>query len=307
MFMQAVKQATEAIALDVRDETSSLEAVVVGIGSNISPKRYMNNPKEAESVRTGTFPSEAALVAQQDAFTALLTEQGVTVYRPEDAPEMDQIFPRDIAFVIGDRLVRAHMRKANRRGEYEQIAALIDAIDTPAIEAPAEAFIEGGDVILHPGYVFVGQSERTNAAGAAFLADSFPDLEVIPLELVTTDDPHTNVLHLDCAFQPVGSEHALFYADGFRKRPDAIYDLFGERNLISLTGEEMYHLMPNIFSVSPTTVVSEPGFTRINDELRRIGLTVLETPYHEVGKIGGLLRCSTLPLRRRYTASSFDV
>ena len=56
----------------------------------------------------------------------------------------------------------------------------------------------------------------------------------------------------------------------------------------------------NIFSVSPEVIISEKGFTRINSELRAMGFTVEEVQYAEVGKMEGLLRCSTMPLRRKY-------
>jgi N-dimethylarginine dimethylaminohydrolase len=55
----------------------------------------------------------------------------------------------------------------------------------------------------------------------------------------------------------------------------------------------------NIFSISPTVVVSENRFTRLNSFLENNwGLTVERVPYYEISKMGGLLRCSTLPLVR---------
>ena len=62
----------------------------------------------------------------------------------------------------------------------------------------------------------------------------------------------------------------------------------------------MYNMNSNLFSISPEVIVSEKGFTRLNDELRRRGFTVEEIPYAEIAKMEGLLRCSTLPLRRKY-------
>ena len=56
---------------------------------------------------------------------------------------------------------------------------------------------------------------------------------------------------------------------------------------------------PNIFSISPDVVVSDKAFTRMNNHLRNEwGITVEEIPYREISKMGGLLRCSTLPLVR---------
>ena len=45
--------------------------------------------------------------------------------------------------------------------------------------------------------------------------------------------------------------------------------------------------------------VSDKAFTRMNNHLRNEwGITVEEIPYREISKMGGLLRCSTLPLVR---------
>jgi len=46
-------------------------------------------------------------------------------------------------------------------------------------------------------------------------------------------------------------------------------------------------------------VVSEEHFTRLNEHLEKEwGITVERVPYYEISKMGGLLRCSTLPLVR---------
>ena len=61
----------------------------------------------------------------------------------------------------------------------------------------------------------------------------------------------------------------------------------------------MFEMNPNIFSISPEVVVSDHTFTRMNKHLRDVwGFTVEEIPYREVSKMGGLLRCSTMPLVR---------
>ena len=78
-----------------------------------------------------------------------------------------------------------------------------------------------------------------------------------------------------------------------------ILDIFGEENCFHVTDEEMFEMYPNIFSISPEIVVSDKAFTRMNDHLRNEwGMTVEEIPYREISKMGGLLRCSTLPLVR---------
>jgi len=78
-----------------------------------------------------------------------------------------------------------------------------------------------------------------------------------------------------------------------------LVELFGAQNVFEITGEEMYAMNANVFSISPDVVVSEQRFARLNDHLEnQWGLTVERIPYFEISKMGGLLRCSTLPLIR---------
>ena len=45
-------------------------------------------------------------------------------------------------------------------------------------------------------------------------------------------------------------------------------NFFGSDNVFEITKEEMYNMMSNVFSISPTVVVSERNFTRLNNWLR---------------------------------------
>ena len=61
----------------------------------------------------------------------------------------------------------------------------------------------------------------------------------------------------------------------------------------------MYYMNTNVFSISPKVVVSEQHFERLNTHMENEwGITVERIPYREISKMGGLLRCSTLPLTR---------
>jgi N-dimethylarginine dimethylaminohydrolase len=108
-------------------------------------------------------------------------------------------------------------------------------------------------------------------------------------------------LHLDCCFLPIGKNQALIYPGGFKSEDDVqfLMNYFGDENIIEITRDEMYNMNSNLFSISPEVIVSEKGFTRLNTELRRRGFTVEEIQYAEISKMEGLLRCSTLPLRRK--------
>ena len=91
------------------------------------------------------------------------------------------------------------------------------------------------------------------------------------------------------------------YKDGFKNNEDVdfLINLFGEENIILINQQEMYNMNSNIFSISENIVVSEKGFTRLNTELRKRGFFVEEIQYSEIAKMEGLLRCSTIPLKRK--------
>jgi N-dimethylarginine dimethylaminohydrolase len=79
---------------------------------------------------------------------------------------------------------------------------------------------------------------------------------------------------------------------------DPIYDIFSEKQLIEVSQEEMYQMVPNVFSIHPEKVVIEQQFDRLAIELRKRNIEPISIEYGHVSRLGGLLRCSTCPLER---------
>lgn len=285
------------IPVHVNNETSRLKSVVVGIATDRNSDSHQNNPKYASIVAKGENPPENILVTEMDNLTRILEEHGVLVYRPHNIPDRTQVFARDIAFVIDDVLVKANLLLENRQKETAGIDHLIAAVHKVA-SPPEGAIVEGGDVILYNDLIFVGIGARTNTGGYDFLKKEFNNKKVIPLFTRVSEDPMEHIVHLDCAFQPVGDQYAIIFEGGFAKRPDEIYDVFGEHNLIKVSSQEMYDMYTNVFSIAPDLVVVERGFTRLIAELKKRNIQVLPIDYSHVAKLGGMLRCSTLPLYR---------
>jgi len=303
------------IILNIQNETRQLEAVVLGIADSFGGTPSLKacyDPKSKEYVKAGTFPKEESIIPEMEAVRDVLENYGVKVYRPKEIEGINQIFVRDIAFVIDDKIVLPNIIE-DRVDELKGIQALIDDIDThQIIKMPKEARAEGGDVIPWNEYLFVGYSEkedfkkfqvaRTNKEGVAFLQTTFTNRKVKAFELKKSDiNARENALHLDCCFQPIGNNQAILFEDGFKHKEDVAFlvGYFGEENIIRITREEMYEMNSNVFSISPKVIISEKGFARLNSELRNRGFQVEEVPYAEIAKMEGLLRCSTMPLRRR--------
>jgi len=262
--------------LNVRNETKELEAVVLGIGLDIG-KPLPINPMSLKHINQNTYPKEVDIRSEISTFEKVLSQNGVKVLRPQNISQTDQVFTRDIGFVVDDHFVVANMKKDERKKEIEGIEYILEEIDrNKIIEVPKGAYVEGGDVILWNDNIFVGLSERTNREGAEFLQDQFPDKKVIAVEVVTSDDPYENVLHLDCTFQPIGKDEAIIYEDGFAKTPTAILDLFPEHKLIRLNKRQKIIMAPNVFSISQKKIVVERGFTELKKELQKRDYEVFE-------------------------------
>ena len=302
------------LSLNVKNETSRLRAVVLGtaISNGPTPKvEEAYDPKSLEHIIAGTYPVEADMVAEMEAFNAVFQKYNVEVYRPEIIENYNQIFSRDIGFVIDDIFIKANILP-DRERELDAIQYIIDKINPKKVVRPPEnVHIEGGDVMPWNDYIFIGTykgsdykdyiTARTNMEGVAYIQNLFPNKIVKAFDLVKSKiEPRDNALHLDCCFQPIGTNKGIIYKSGFREEADYMFlvNLFGNDNLFHIEREEMYHMNSNIFSIAPDVIVSEKNFTRLNAWLRQNGFTVEEIPYAEISKQEGLLRCSTLPLIR---------
>lgn len=302
------------LKLNIKNETSRLRAVVLGtaISNGPTPKlEQAYDPKSAEHIKAGTYPVEADMINEMEAVANVFKKYNVTVYRPKLIENCNQIFARDIAFVIDDVFVKANVLP-EREEELDAIQYVIDKINPDkVIRPPAEVHIEGGDVMPWNDFIFVGTYReadyadyivaRTNIQGVAFLEQTFPHKKVKSFNLRKSQtNPRDNALHLDCCFQPIGTNKAILHKEGFLEEEEYkwLLNYFGEDNCFIITKEEMYNMNSNVFSISENVIISEKNFTRLNTWLRENGFIVEEVPYAEIAKQEGLLRCSTMPLIR---------
>jgi N-dimethylarginine dimethylaminohydrolase len=282
----------------VDSETARLRSVIVGYPDNfLQVDAEIINETQRRFYDGPDAPTAAAVTEQVNGFIEELIGRGVEVLQPHPLPYVpDQMMTRDIGVVIGDTFVVTTMAARSRRHEWRGYAHLFERFPehVKVLFGPEDLVIEGGDVIVDRGKVFVGIGQRTTLAGAAWLMQLVPDYEIVPINLRGLHHGE-DVLHLDCSFLPVGDGHALIYPGGMRDIPAAVRDTY---ELIEVTREEQRVLATNVLSLDRSTVISQPTSTRINEEMRSRGLDVVEVPYSEPPKTGGSFRCSTLPLHR---------
>ena len=304
------------ITLYIKNETAPLESVVLGTALNngqVPSLEDIYDPKSRKHLISGTYPQESDMIKELDTFTKVLEKYGVQVNRPSLLEDCNQIFARDTGFVIEDYFFKSNILPL-RDQELTAFDSLLSKIaPNKIVSFPPHIHVEGGDVIVDGDTLYVGYyngedypaliTARTNIHAVKALQGFFPKKNVIGFELKKSNtDAYATALHLDCCFQPVGNQYAIIHPDGFIHN-DAfshLIDRYGIENLFLVTQQEMYEMNCNIFSIAPEIVVSDPTFDRLNNWLDARKIKVEEVSYQEVGKQGGLFRCSTLPLKRTY-------
>jgi N-dimethylarginine dimethylaminohydrolase len=277
-------------ALAVESEYAPLRAVVVASPLhfrvvdpvNVTQERYF--PTDP--------PSVASLLREHEAFVALLVAHGVRVLRAEPRPDSPlQLNTRDVGVVIGRRYIEGRLRRAIRAREPVAVRPLVDAFagERVAIES---GYLEGGDVLVDGREVLVGVGERTDAAGAAALADILAEER-----MVRTLRLAPGILHLDVVLNVLPGGLALLYPPGLA---DGVPGWLRERyDLIAVTADEQERLATNVLSLDERTVVADARNERVASILASRGLDVRALAFAETTKIGGSFRCGTLPLTRQ--------
>ena len=301
--------------LNINNETGRLKSVVLGQPVSMGADPTLEESYDAKSYHTiqqGVYPKEEDIINEMTEFEKVFKKYDVEVIRPDIIKDYNQVFARDVAFVIEDKMILSNLIP-DRADEQEAYSKIFEQVEwRKIINLPDTAHIEGGDVIVWNDFLFIGtcfsedyrnfKTARTNEYAIEILKEYFPKKRIIDLELKKNDTvPYEGILHLDCTFNPVGKDKCIIYKDGFVDESDyrLILDIFGEENCFHVTKEEMFEMNPNIFSISPEVVVSDAAFTRMNRHLQDVwNIKVEEIPYREISKMGGLLRCSTMPLVR---------
>ena len=300
--------------LNIQNETSRLRTVVLGTAFHNGPIPTIEecyDPKSKIHVIAGTYPKEQDMIFEMESVARVFEKYGIKVFRPKVIENYNQIFSRDIGFVIEDKFITANILP-DRDLEISAIDHVLDLIPKEnRISLPEDCHVEGGDVMPWNNYIFIGTysgkdypeyiTARTNVNAVKAIQELFPTKIVKSFELrKSNDNAKENALHLDCCFQPIGKDKAILHKNGFLIEEEFLWlvDFFGKENIFEISKDEMYQMNSNVFSISENIIVSEQNFTRLNTWLVEKGFTVEKVPYAEIAKQEGLLRCSTLPLVR---------
>ena len=296
----------------ITNENHRLTDVIVGNSFNFKSNinfRDLYDPISLFYYLRGKFPKKYKLQNQISNFKKVLLKYDVKIH-DLDIINTNQIFVRDLGFIIENKFFISSILP-DRENEIKGLKSILKNIKN-IIKFPKDAHIEGGDVVLDSDNIFIGYYDqkdyknqitaRTNKKAIKLVKNYFPNKNVIPLELIKSPYlPNSNALHLDCCFQPVSENKAVICKEAFKNsfELDLLISHYGVKNIFEISIKEMSKLYSNFFSIDKNIVVSDKRFHRLNKWLGSIGVKVEKINYSEVSKLGGLFRCSTLPLIRK--------
>jgi len=219
-------------------------------------------------------------IAEHHAYQQCLRDLGLRVISLPGEPDYpDAMFVEDPVVVVEEVAVIARMGAASRRGEADSLAREL-APYRPLYRMREPATLDGGDVLRAGRTLFVGLSERTNAAGIQQLALAVEPFgyRVCPVEV-------SGCLHLKSGASWLGEDTVLVH------RPWVDAGAFrGLRLVDAPEGEERG---ANVLLVGNTALVTE-GFPRTAELVRELGREVRTLDMSELMKAEAGLTCSSV-------------
>jgi dimethylargininase len=228
----------------------------------------------------------ARAVEEHDAYEAALARAGCRVVRLPELPDHpDSVFVEDAAVVFDEVAVIARPGAETRRGEVASVAEALRPYRRLAFIQPP-ATLDGGDVLVTPGRIFVGVSGRTNEEGVRQLS-----VIVSPFGFETTSVPVTGCLHRKSAVTVARNANA-------GGRPTLVVNpswvdvgAFGDFDLIAVDPSEP--AAANVLGIGDR-VICGAEYPRTRAKLDAAAFVTLSVPAGELAKAEGGVTCGSL-------------
>ncbi|WP_300347767.1 arginine deiminase family protein [Clostridium sp.] len=226
---------------------------------------------------------------QYNNFINLLTREGATIQFLDPLYGENQVFTRDVGFVIDDIMFIAKMSNKDRIYETYALKKYITKYHSKIYEMKNN--IEGGDVIIYQKYVFVGVSKRTSMEALEEL-QNYLDKNNMGYKVIPIKFNKEKMLHLDCVFNILDKGECLIST--------YVYDKEVIENII----EKCYYIDKKISEELGTNIIclGDRRIITANKSIYKLlkekGFRVFYVDYSEILKGGGAFTCSTLPIYR---------
>jgi len=218
--------------------------------------------------------------AQHEAYERCLEAAGCVVHRLDSGADMpDSVFIEDIAVVFDEIAVITRPGAESRRIETPAVADLV-ARYRPVRRIAPPATLDGGDVLRVGRTIFVGISDRTNAAGITQLRCSLRPLgyEVREIEI-------HGCLHLKSAMTALSDDLLLVNRAWI---PTAA---LGSFDALDVHPDEPFGA--NVVRLADR-VIHATAFPRTRERIERRGIRVDSVDLSELAKAEGAVTCCSI-------------
>ena len=257
------------------------------------------NAVAVSTLAASTQFDRAAMLRQWDGLIAAFEAAEVAMHFLSPSPAHPyQVYTRDSSQTTPWGPVLTQLALPQRRGEYAKVLDFHLAADGFHRFA-SQGVVEGGDIhIVRPGLLIIGHSGvRTNRVGAEQFGGWFAEHG---WQVHTHEFPE-HFLHLDVLFCIATDRIAVACIDVLGQ---GFADLLRHHgiDIVAATYPEVMAMSCNLLALGDNRVISPAHSTRINEELRARGVTVIDPPLDVFARGGGSIHCMTMPLHRESVA-----
>jgi len=298
------------------NEWSSLESIVVGsVLGACWPDHDPVFKLEKQRTLWKETPLPSGPVAQHvieeseedlDGLADLLTNQGVTVHRPQyrDFSETNGMYnycPRDRLLVADETVVDCAMMYPCRNQEIETLEHVLH--DVPVLKMPRDQgmVLDAANVCrLGDTWLFL-ESNSGNHAAYTWLCEQFPEKTIEKVNFYAG-------VHIDSTICAINENTALVNAH--RVQVDQLPKALQDWNIIwvdDVVAQDFYEypyaskwIAMNVLSVDSRTVVVDRKQDRLINTLERNNFTVIPHELRHSRTLGGGFHCVTLDLKRQH-------
>ncbi len=227
------------------------------------------------------LPDYDKAIIQHHSYIEVLQSCGLEVNVLESCEDYpDSTFVEDVALITPNCVIMTRPGAESRRGEVEQIMAVLKSQfnNLETIETPGT--IEAGDVMMVGNHYYIGLSDRTNLQGAE---------QLIKLLVKHGHTGSTvelkDVLHLKTGLSYI-ENNMLIICGEFKSDP-----IFSGFDHIEIPEEESY--AANCIWVNDNVLIPA-GYPLSKEKISSTGYNVIEVDVSEFKKLDGGLSCLSL-------------
>ncbi len=275
----------------VKNGTGVLKKVLVSRPSYLKPAPINEIAKKWKD----TTMDVEIMEKEHAAFVEAYHNAGVEVeFLEADSERPNSVFARDFGGCVKEGYILGRFKLDMRYKEHVDYEKRMAELGIPVIARVKEGLFEGGDFgFLNETTIAIGMADRSNARGVEEIKKQLEPLgyEVFGVPL------NPAYLHLDMCFNLVDDHLAVAYYDGlpeeFKSRLKKM-----EIDVIDVPEEAIFAHGCNLQALGNHRVLSLAQNSRVNEELAKKGMEVIELPITEILKAGGGPHCMTFPLIR---------